>query len=225
MARVDTGERSPDLSEAEEVLSELRCQAKENQESLLNKKIAVLGSQPRVGTTFVATLITGCLNRLGVPACYKENPRKRWVVGSSFLREGAFTDGEYWHGCFRTIPDYGPFVEAGRENEKVADAVSIHDLGVLRPECGLDAFSLIILVLGARAWEQRISEEQYEALKGRRNCVLVSSLQTRDEVKALSRILGKEVYLIPAMESPYQPEKRVRKLMLQIKGQIISEKS
>lgn len=218
-------ERSPNLSEAEEVLEGLQNQTKENQRSLLNKKVAVLGSQPRVGTTFVSALITGCLNRLGVSACYREDPEKRWIVGSSLLSEGNFTENEYWRGCFRATPDYGPFVKSGEVRVKSADTVDICDLGVYRPEKGLEAYSLVILVLGARAWEQRISEEQYLALKQQKNCILVCSLQSRSEVRELSRILGKEVYLVPAMESPYQPEKKVQKLMLQINGRIQSEKS
>jgi len=225
MTKEDLAERSPNLSEAEEVLKELRYQAKENQKSLLNKKVAVLGSQPRVGTTFVSALLTGCLNRLGVPACYKEDPKKRWIVGSSLLKEGRFTESEYWRGCFRATPDYGPFVKSGERKPHSVNTVDICDLGVYRPEKGLENYSLIILVLGARAWEQRMSEEQYLALKGRKNCILVCSLQTRDEVKDLSRILGKEVYLIPAMESPYQSEKRIQKLILQINGLLHSEKS
>lgn len=208
--------RCPDLSGAKELFEMLKYQKKEVKQPFLNFKIAVLGSQPRVGTTFVAALLTSCLNRLKLPTCYKEDSERRWILSSSLSEEGAFLQTDCWRGSFRASPDYGPFVSSMSQG-KEERFIEVKDLGIYKPEIPLEKYNLIICVLGARYWEQQMSEAKFQELKERKNCVFVSSLSSREEVRALSGRIKREVYRIPIMESAFQPDKDIQKLVLHLK--------
>ncbi|MBE5905999.1 MAG: hypothetical protein E7277_04275 [Lachnospiraceae bacterium] len=217
--------RPKSLSEPLEVFFGLQeLQSKSDDKNVLSYKIAVVGSQPRVGTTFVATLLTSCLNRLHLPACYQENPQNRWIQGSSLVKEGCYSEEVGRRKMFHFASDFGPFVKRGAVNNIKNGQIHVYDMGIYHEKCDLKAFQLVVMVVGARPWEQHQSKICKNAIRTQARMVFVSTMTTRQEVLELSKQMDEIVYRIPVLCNPYMPERKLCKMILQIKKKLECKK-
>lgn len=200
-------------------LSELEKQRISKTVGHLNKKIAVVGSDTRVGTTFVATILTSSLNQNHISACYRETEQLRWLNESSMTKDRGICFAPRWRGSFKGIPEFGPFVDCDEGKEYIADGeIQVCDLGVYRKEDNYEEYDLLLVVLGARPWEQGISQDAVTNGKRKKNCKYVCSLVTKQEAKELAICIKREVMHIPSQENPYRPGKRIgRKIVKYLK--------
>lgn len=225
MVQEDPKKRPLTMRDVLEKINQLENFSKDSDTENLKKQIAVIGSQHRVGTTFVATLLTSCLNRRNLSACYFENPQDRWILSSTLNKKPG---GEIiWRGKSCFYPDYGPFVKKEKKNhqENNHSEIKICDCGVFSKDEQYEKYDLVILVLGARPWEQLISYEVAQEVKGVPNHICFCSLQTRKEVKELARIIQKELIHVPTVSDVYRPGKRLsKKVAAVIKSNISNSK-
>ncbi|SFQ21227.1 Serine/threonine protein kinase [Lachnospiraceae bacterium XBB1006] len=217
MTEEDVNNRLQSLSEAREIFQMMEKEQEISEDKhILSYKIAVVGSQPRIGTTFVATLLTSCLNQLHIPACYRENPQDRWIQSSSLVREKDFCGEKGRRKNFHYIPNFGPFVTCEAEKESGKSDIQVYDMGVFQENCGYEDFQFVVLVAGARPWEQQQSNLCSDVLRKQKDTILVSTMSTRREIQELSKRLGDVVYRVPLMTNPYMPERKICKLVKQI---------
>ncbi len=191
----------------------------------LSKKIVVVGSQSRVGTTYVATTITSCLNRLHYPACYHESSKERWILNCTLNKAKAPKEGLRWRGSFKAEPHFGPFVsyipddQSKKSNKN--NTIEIYDGGIVDFGNSYEEYDLIILVLGARLWEQKHSYEVSKQAFERWKCKVFCTLQTKREVRELAQEIEKEIIYLPPKENPYKPDKKISKEVLQAIQELI----
>ncbi|MCR4956773.1 MAG: protein kinase [Lachnospiraceae bacterium] len=185
----------------------------------LRNTIAVVGSQHRVGVTYVSTFITSCLNKQGYSASYRERENDRWVMYGLGKQDGRFDSSPRWRGAFKATPGYGPFVMA--ESEEEGNDIIVEDFGCYGEDTLPDDL-FTILVLGARPWEVQQSLKVAKDRRFLERCIFVCSLQEKRDVENLAKELGKEVFRIPMGEDPFSPDKKQCATVLRILQEFVT---
>lgn len=229
MIREDPSARYQTLQPVIQTLSRLQTRKSEKHDVNLKMKIAVVGSQPRVGTTFTSVMLTSCLNKMGYSACYQETQKDRWIMGSSLCPSKRQDFKPIWKGCFRALPDYGIFVDQENIKEvaykKNPPEIIVEDLGVIGPNTMLQNYEQVFVVLGARPWEEDKSYQVAQDTSSLSHCTYISSLQTEEESRRLAGLIGKKIIHIPALSNPFRPGRRqCRILCRQLQEFVQSEK-
>ena len=212
MTQESPAARYQSLQPVIQTLSQLKRGNLDGHTTNLRTRIAVVGSQPRVGTTFTSVLLTSCLNQMGYSACYQETQKNRWIVRSSLHPSFRQEFEPVWKGKFRALPDYGAFVDNDDVKEVVFrkndPEIIVEDLGVISPNLLLHTYEVVIVVLGARPWEEENSCQMAKDTEGLLSCMYVCSLQTKEEVQRLAGLIGKKIIHIPALSDPFRPGRR-----------------
>lgn len=211
-------QRKIPLKEILSILSELEEEKIEGIRSHPRTKIAVVGSQHRVGTTFFSIYLTSCLNAANQDACYYESEANRWILGSTWSKKEDLKVLPRMRGKLKVIPNYGPFVDKEDINtllyKKRMSKIGIYDLGVISEDMNLEEYDFVFLMLGARPWEQMQSLEAVKMLPVNKYRRLFCSLVSKNEASQLARVLEEGVYRIGVVEDIYKPKKQDSRLLV-----------
>lgn len=218
MTREKDEERISSIKEVVSVLSSMEKKKKDSYNSHSNIKIAVVGSEHRVGTTFISAYLTSCLNASHLDACYRESIDNRWILGSVLDHSKKPNFMPRMKGKLKLLPNCGPFVkehdgEKYRGGKREAN-IEIYDLGVIQEKMDFQEYDHVFMVLGARPWEHRRSLEMIALLPKEKDAMFLCSMVTRYDAARLAEMLGKGVYRIGVIENIYAPRKREVQLMV-----------
>lgn len=175
---------------------------------LTTTKIAVAGTQSRVGTTHLAIALTCFFNQEGRPCIYQEyHPsdcmRTLAKSDSGYMRK----DGLVAYEKFRGMPYYGEGIAAQKRRE----GLYVQDYGIQLQDM-IEEAQKLILVMGSRPWECPQDECLLQKVSLPRNLVLVCNYGDRSKAKALARICRHRVYCFPLDADPFRMTREKREL-------------
>ncbi|MEG0962885.1 MAG: serine/threonine-protein kinase [Lachnospiraceae bacterium] len=168
----------------------------------LLQRVAVIGSQSRVGTTHFAISFVCWLNAQNHSAVYEEKNQKNVVRQLVRHKQGfASRNGFYCYGDFKTIlPEEASNSVQASSNFMITDyGTSLQDLPSLA-DC-----SLFILLTGSKPWElaeTRLAVQQashFSPLK------IVCNYQSSTAAKHYTQLFEQKLYCFPLDENPFAP--------------------
>ncbi len=180
-------------------------QQKKNKHLL--KKIAVAGTQERVGTTHFAIALASFCNQYYSPCIYREC-RQSDCIRLLANEEGSYIgkDGAVMRGKFRGMPYYGEGIAQWDSDE----CLYIQDYGI-QLEDVLEGGNRLIVVMGSRPWECERSRSLLEKISLRENLVLVCNYGNSVQAKRMARMYHHRVYCFPLDEDPFRMTREKRK--------------
>ncbi len=172
----------------------------------LNKKksliIAVLGSQPRIGTSHVAIGLVSFLNKLGIKAIYEEKNNNGIISYLNEENEMVLQENGIYHvRDFVAIPDYDKMICIDKES---------YDVSVL--DCGSyteikNEFrwaDIRILVIGAKEWEMPYTRECVQGLKDIDKQYIFNMCDKKQAYKVAKRLGINLGYRMPIFLDPFK---------------------
>lgn len=203
-------ERKYRYSSVEQIMDDI-CRIKENDTiGQLGKSltIAVIGSQPRIGTThFSIGLSIGC-QASGFSSIYEEKNESGAIEsifrGSNNAKE---RNGIYYFSKFRALPRYG---QAIKEQEYEA-CVVIRDYGCFQEELikKYEEADVIIIIAGGKEWELKWTKELLVRYKQRRNMYYVLHAKNKGDFREKVHELGiKRAFYMVCYENPFCLKRR-----------------
>ena len=154
----------------------------------LEKKIAVVGAVPAVGTTRVAMSLSQFFNKRGIDCYYRDKEKDTVVRLWRNLKNTELRQGVLYHEDFMAIMEYGDAVEP-----------QIPPKGMYVLDCGSNEnipfdTDLIIYVTSAMPWQQT---EEYPEWIEQNGVYVINNFSDRISSARLARILRKKVYMYP----------------------------
>lgn len=184
---------------AGELLKDLQRMQKINNKGQFGKslKIAVIGSQRRVGVTHFSIGLAMSSLQAGVPCLYEERNESGAIQELfSYSKKAREKEGIYYFPKFEAIPRYGNAVCT----ESYGECMFVYDYGVFREELVFEyeEADCVIAVTGGKEWERKQTKDLIERYRKRRNMYYV----LRTGSKADFRIIAKELAIPAAFYMP-----------------------
>lgn len=173
-------------------------------------RIAVIGSQERIGATHVAIALTSYFNQQGIKCLYEEK-RETTILKSLKRYDNRIRseNGLFCGPCFFGIPSYGVAIEF----DKGGFSVLVQDYGVQNRENSLAVEADYIMgVLGCKPWEMDASIQVVDTLKNQKWIPLLNESNKHKAKLLISVLSQKEVYGLPAFSDPFRLPAEVRHL-------------
>ena len=157
----------------------------------LDKRIAVIGASPAIGTTRIAVSLCQFFNKRGIDCYYKDNEedtvRRLWIN----LKNARLKKGVLYHEKFRGIFEYGEAVEY----QTPPDGLYVFDCGVNESvPIGTD---LIIYVTGGAPWQKRMEMPEWI---NDNEVYIIANLTDKLSSILLAKALKKKVYRYPTVK-------------------------
>jgi serine/threonine-protein kinase len=162
----------------------------------LDKRIAVVGSHPSVGTTMIAIRMCRYLNRKGACAFYQD------VEGDTVhnllknLNHTRLKDGILYHEDFKGILNYDEAIEIS----KPPRGLFIKDCGT-NIEKAVDS-DFIIFVTSLCPWQSPV----YPSWISSESVYVLSNISTKLATIKLAKKLKKKVYMYPRIKSVFKSD-------------------
>ncbi len=182
----------------------------DGEESHLKKKIAVCGSERRIGATHFSIALEVYLRQMGMNALYveKNEGKSMWKMARA-MDMNTKKDGLYIGDSFCGVPMYG----TGVVPTKMQADVFIEDYGTGGiPE---DA-DLVVLVVGARPWEMAESKGAIEKIAKAENVLVVCMNGDNWGAVKLAKETGKRVFCYPLDADPFHMNEHKRKFFAEL---------
>lgn len=157
----------------------------------LDRKIAVIGGGPAVGTTRVAISLCKYFNRKGVESYYKGIENDTVLKLWKNQKNAKLQKGVLYHDSFQGILEYGEAVE----QHKAPDGLYIYDCGTNNEiPIGTD---IILFVTSGAPWQQT---EEYPAWIKDENVFIINNFSDRITSILLAKELKKKIYRYPTVQ-------------------------
>lgn len=164
--------------------------------------IAVLGSQPRIGTTHIAIGMVSFLNKHGIRAIYEEKNNNGIISYLNSENEMMLQENGIYHvRDFVAIPDYDKIISIDKE----AYDVSILDCGSYTEIKNEFKWADIrIVVVGTKEWEMSYTRECMKALKDIDKQYIFNMCDKKQAYKAAKQLGIRQGYRMPIFLDPFK---------------------
>lgn len=173
----------------------------------LSNQIAVVSSEPGIGSTHFAISLVSALNKNGYLSYYEEkNPShslQKLCNQHSFFSS---RDGILSYKYLKAIPNY----EKGILSVPPSGGIHVKDYGVYRKsEIELDYEETLLFLMGCREWELDNTYAIGEQIPYRNRLSLICNYGNQQMAKKLARHFQQKVYCFPLDPDPFcvTPEK------------------
>ncbi|SEA47235.1 serine/threonine protein kinase [Pseudobutyrivibrio sp. ACV-2] len=157
----------------------------------LERKIAVIGGGPSVGTTRIAMSLCRFFNRKKIDCYYRDIEKDTVLKLWKNLKNAKLRKGVLYHDSFQGILEYGETVE----HYKAPDGLYIYDCGSSKEiPLGTD---IILYVVGGAPWQQ---VDEYPAWITDENVYVINNFSDRVTAITLAREIKKKVYRYPTVQ-------------------------
>lgn len=219
--RNEAGERYSSVKYLIQDIQNVRQKRKRRQ---LDKslRIAVTGSQSRVGTTHCAIGMCICYGRMGIRCIYEER-NDSGAVQEIFLnsKEARERNGIYYLPGFQAIPKYGQAV--CEEIDK--KCMLIEDFGEFQSK-RLNEYAeadCIIVIAGGKEWEIKQTKELIERYRKRKDMYYVLRTGSKSDFRKMKKMLMvNNLFPMPEYAQPFSVEKKEQDFYKALLGQIMT---
>ena len=173
----------------------------------LLRRIAVIGSQPHIGTTHFSIAFVCWLNQQGLDAVYLEHNRTHTIPQlDTFLPGFAKIDDCYYYQDFCAADGSGNFQSPDSLVRTILKShrICLLDCGNLTLTQSADA-DLVIVLTGSRPWEQERTVNAISHFKHLEHTRIVCNYQAQTAAKQYTQLLEQPVYCFPLDENPFSP--------------------
>ncbi len=157
----------------------------------LERKIAVIGGGPSVGTTRIAMSLCRFFNRKKIDCYYRDIEKDTVLKLWKNLKNAKLNKGVLYHTCFQGILEYGE----GVEHYKAPEGLYIYDCGSGKEiPLGTD---IIIYVVGGAPWQQ---VDEYPSWIADENVYVINNFSDKVAAILLAKEIKKKVYRYPTVQ-------------------------
>ena len=157
----------------------------------LDRKIAVIGSGPSVGTTRIAISLCRFFNKKKIDCYYRDVENDTVLKLWKNLKNAKLNKGVLYHTCFQGILEYGE----GVEHYKAPEGLYIYDCGSGKEiPLGTD---IIIYVVGGAPWQQ---VDEYPSWIADENVYIINNFSDKVTAILLAKEIKKKVYRYPTVQ-------------------------
>lgn len=200
----------------EKVKNELQKLKKQNKSGGSSLKIAVVGSQARVGCTHFAVAFSIYIKRRGYTCLYKECNKSEFLQSFREFDSTMYEqDGIYEKGIFQGLPEYGKAVEIYMESE-----ILIQDFGFFTEadKAAIDEAEILFAIAGTKPWEMKQKLLLERELRNDKRVIWLANLSL-EKADHKWKEIRKGYYQIPFYQNPflvYQETERLFEKLLRL---------
>ena len=175
----------------------------------LSRLIAVIGSEPHIGVTHFAMMLTCFALEEGYPACYYSKATKNALAilaEVDMVRSGP--GGEIRWENFRGNLVYRP-------EEAEADTWRVVDCGTLRKEAEsiLEEADRVFVIVGAKHWEQKSTQQAVLRFANDKRAQILANFSDASDARRLSRGYRVDIARIPYVQDPRRPDATAKRFL------------
>lgn len=204
------------FSSASEVKNSLLALKKDTCLPHLSNQIAVISSEPGIGSTHFAISLVSVLNKNDYLSFYEEKDHSQ-SLQKICNQHSCFSsqDGILSYKYFKALPNY----EEGILSPSPVNGIHVKDYGVYRKsEIELDYEETLLFLMGCREWELDNTYAIGEQILHRKQLSLICNYGNQQIAKKLARHFQQKVYCFPLDVDPFHVTPEKEKFCLEILG-------